>query len=250
MRLGLLAFHFSDNYGALLQAFCLQQYLRSIGHDPEFINYHPYYVEQGGPTGDIIKPRISRRYLKKVYLFLNYKRQKFLYNPTAIAGLEAFRRDQLCISPVVARNYHELQDQLSSYDHIIVGSDQIWNPSDQYGPDPIYFGYPFSADHPVSSYAASFGSIDRIKPFSEVIKTYLKSLASCSVREKDAFDYLGSIGIESSHVPDPTLLVDDLSLYKSQPPGVDLENSVFTYALRSCAGVKDVADILSQTHDL
>lgn len=241
MKIGILTFHFSDNYGALLQAFCLQEYLKSIGHVVEFINYHPYYVEQGGSIREILQPAISRRYLKKVYLFLNSKRQKFLRNASAIAGLEDFRQKMLYIFPILARSSADLHGQLRSYDHVILGSDQIWNPSDQYGPDPVYFGFPFSADIPVSSYAASFGSIDRIKPYSDLITPFLQSLSHCSVREHDGLDYVSSIGIDATLVPDPTLLVDSLSAYQRAPAGVNLSDSIFTYALRSCSGVKEAA---------
>ena len=247
MKIGLLTFHFSENYGALLQAFCLQEYLRAIGHEVEFINYHPYHVEQGGSIGEILKPSFSRRYLKKLYLFVNFNRQKYFRNPSAIAGLELFRRERLSISSAMSRTAGELLGKLGSYGHIFVGSDQIWNPSDQYGPDPVYYGYPFSADIPVSSYAASFGSVDRIKNFKPQILPFLRSLANCSVREVDAYHYLLSLGVKTSLVPDPTLLIDNLGIYKKCPVGVDLGNSIFTYALRSCAGVREAAVSLSSS---
>lgn len=245
MKIGILTFHFSNNYGALLQAYCLQQYLLSIGHDVEFINYHPYYVEQGGSISEILKPAISRRYLKKVYLFVNSIKQRLLSNPEAIASLDAFRYNNLCISSDISRSSEELQACLGSYDHIILGSDQIWNPSDQYGLDPVYFGHPYSAKVPVSSYAASFGSIERISPLSSLIVPFLRNLSNCSVREQDASSYLSSLGIDSSLVPDPTLLIDNLDAFKRLPDGINLENSIFTYALRSSAGVREAAIELS-----
>jgi hypothetical protein len=244
MRIGLLTFHFSDNYGALLQAFCFQKYLQSLGHQVEFINYHPFYVEQGGSLKDIISPALSRKYLKKLYLFLNYKRQGLLSGPILAAKLEAFRENHLIISPHLARSSSELESFLD-YDHILLGSDQIWNPSDQFGPDPVYFGHPFSRQIPVSSYAASFGAVSRIAPFSASILPWIRTLHHCSVREREAQNLLLSNQVNCTLVPDPTLLIDDLHSFKQCPPDVNLNSALFAYALRTNTGVSDVVSQLS-----
>lgn len=41
MKIGIMTFHWATNYGAVLQAYCLQEYLREQGHDVEIINYKP-----------------------------------------------------------------------------------------------------------------------------------------------------------------------------------------------------------------
>jgi hypothetical protein len=244
MRIGLLTFHFSDNYGALLQAFCLQTYLQSLGHQVEFINYHPFYVEEGGSLSEILRPALSRKYLKKLYLFLNYKRQRLISAPGHASKLEAFREKHLSISPYRARSFNQLDRHLN-YDHIIVGSDQIWNPSDQRGPDPVYYGHPFSCKIPVSSYAASFGSVSRIRPFAREILPWIRTLHHCSVREGEAQEFLLSYQVNSELVPDPTLLVDGLHSYKQYQPDIDFSSALFAYALRTQAGVCEVVSQLS-----
>ena len=47
MKLGILTFHHSLNYGAMLQAKCLSNYLESLGHEVEFVDYNPPHVEKG-----------------------------------------------------------------------------------------------------------------------------------------------------------------------------------------------------------
>jgi hypothetical protein len=37
MKIGILTFHFSNNYGALFQAYGLRNYLKGLGHEVEFI---------------------------------------------------------------------------------------------------------------------------------------------------------------------------------------------------------------------
>ena len=39
MRVGILTFHHTYNYGASLQAFALQTYIESLGHEVFIINY-------------------------------------------------------------------------------------------------------------------------------------------------------------------------------------------------------------------
>ena len=39
MKIGILTFHYAHNYGALMQAWALKEYLQSIGHEVYFIDY-------------------------------------------------------------------------------------------------------------------------------------------------------------------------------------------------------------------
>ena len=39
MKIGIITFHNSNNYGALLQAIALQTKLRYLGHEVKIINY-------------------------------------------------------------------------------------------------------------------------------------------------------------------------------------------------------------------
>ena len=44
MKIGLLTFHCAHNYGAVLQCYATQEFLRSQGYDVEVINYRPQYL--------------------------------------------------------------------------------------------------------------------------------------------------------------------------------------------------------------
>ena len=44
MKIGILTFHCAHNYGAVLQCYAMQEFLRSQGHDVEIINYRPNYL--------------------------------------------------------------------------------------------------------------------------------------------------------------------------------------------------------------
>lgn len=51
MRIGIITFEFNYNYGAILQATALFDYLRGIGHNPLIIN-RGWEKEEGG--GEIL----------------------------------------------------------------------------------------------------------------------------------------------------------------------------------------------------
>ena len=38
MKIGIVTFHSAHNYGAVLQAWSLQEYLKGQGHQPEIVN--------------------------------------------------------------------------------------------------------------------------------------------------------------------------------------------------------------------
>ena len=47
MKIGILTFHCAHNYGAVLQCYALQEYLKHLGHDVYVINYRPSYLKYG-----------------------------------------------------------------------------------------------------------------------------------------------------------------------------------------------------------
>ena len=43
MKIGILTYHRAENYGALLQAYALKEYLYTKGYDVAFVDYWPQY---------------------------------------------------------------------------------------------------------------------------------------------------------------------------------------------------------------
>lgn len=46
MKVGILTFHHTANYGAVLQSLALSRYIKSLGHDVEIIDYRPEEAEK------------------------------------------------------------------------------------------------------------------------------------------------------------------------------------------------------------
>lgn len=59
MKTGILTFHCAHNYGAVLQAYALQEQLKAFGHEVEMIDYRPSYLTHG--YGAFPFPREERR---------------------------------------------------------------------------------------------------------------------------------------------------------------------------------------------
>ncbi|MDQ0514686.1 hypothetical protein QO015_000299 [Kaistia geumhonensis] len=234
-----------------MQAYGLRQWLITRGHDAQFINYHPSYVEEGGEFSRIWDPRRAKVNAKIAYLKLSTLQRRLFGNKEQARAFERFRQDALGITGKRLHTKAEVDAMLASqakpFDVISVGSDQIWNPSQQYGLDPVYF-----ADLAVKpgtrriSYAASFGKNSIDPQFEPQVRTLIRSLDGISAREESGAEIARRLsGREVTCVPDPTLLLGDFEplIAKSEP--IEKERT-FCYTLRTGQGIREVADQVSK----
>lgn len=198
MKIGILTFHCAINFGAVLQAFGLFQYLRSLGHDVSVIDYRPDYL---------IKPYrlfYSRRlhaWKKSWILRFILITKEVLSIPIRFKRERLFKRfvkDYLHLSPL------QLDEKANDFDAFVFGSDQIWNrwitQSDMvfWGEAPAFEGKRRIA------YAASAGSVNALD---EDAMSNLERFDAVSVREKSLADYLKSLTTKKiDTVLDPVLL--------------------------------------------
>lgn len=105
MKVGILTFHRADNFGAVLQCYALQEVLNKYGYDVRVIDYRCKSIEYSYKVFNkhILKPR------KLILLFKLLKKRKVFCK---------FRKEYLRIDT----------SAISSYDIVLFGSDQIWNP--------------------------------------------------------------------------------------------------------------------------
>lgn len=132
MRIGILTYHRADNFGAVLQAFALMQYLWQKGHEVEIIDYRCKTLES---QYDVFNPRILLSRKNVLFSFIQYiKRFKNIRDRREKnAKFEAFRRRYLAMS----RSFFSVREPLN-YDVIITGSDQVWNFHLNSGSEKIY----------------------------------------------------------------------------------------------------------------
>lgn len=197
MKIGILTFHCAHNYGAVIQCYGLQQYLRSLGHQVFVIDYRPDYFS----SYRLSKIKYSESKSIKVFI-------KRIINRIIIGkvknrryyAFDNFIQKKLNLIPF------QLNSDYSEFDAIVLGSDQIWNPSITGGHyDEVFFGQ--NAKCKTISYAAS----SRTKTLSDEQKLYLKShlcnIDSISVREESLEELLKPLVNQPiSTVIDPSFL--------------------------------------------
>ena len=195
MKVGILTFSEENNYGAMLQAYALQETVAGLGHAVEIIRY---------PRD----PELLQHYRHLYWRMRSLRR----YVPLLIADFvyERFRRKYYRRSPL-CRNESELRQNATRYDAIIVGSDQIWNYEllAEHALGSTYFlNFAEGLNFRRISYAASVGCPNQPTSAPADIPRWLNRFNNLSVREdfscKVVGEWTGRTNIPV--VADPTLL--------------------------------------------
>ncbi len=190
MKIGILTFHNADSYGAVLQAYALQETLAALGADSEFVQIQTSTPPQAPtvlptPAAALFARRIQEAGKKREQLFTQ------------------FRDQYMRLSAV----FQPSDDINNAYDCFIAGSDQIWNFRIP-GADARYF-LPFASAEKRYSYAASFGADalpEKAKPW---VTEQLAKFIDISVREDSGRQIVKElIGRDATVCLDPTLLPD------------------------------------------
>src|SRR5690554_4755067 len=188
----IVSFVDSENYGANLQALALQEKLKDV-------NFNPIYINLLRPSSLSGSKIIKNKIWSLVRLFFGYGER---LNKT-----KRFRRNLLKLTKRL-NNIDNIID-LPQFDYYIVGSDQVWLPRTVSISNGFYFLNFAPKGSKKISYASSFGTINIPKDYDDVYYRNLSGFSKISVREKQGADYLNSIGIKSSVVLDPTLLLNE-----------------------------------------
>lgn len=245
MKVRLLTYHFSDNYGALFQAYALREWFLRRGHDAEFINYHPRYVEEGGDFDQLLDLRKWKKNLTIGYLKLSHTYWSVFGSARQRLAFDTFRRDYLGVTGARLLDAGALGEE--NADLLLCGSDQIWNPSVQKGLDPVYFlEFAGASRARRISYAPSFGRAALEPAFHAEAGRLIGNLDAVSVREQSGVKIIRELtGRDAQCVPDPTILLGDFNdlLGQRAHPG----QHVFCYALRSAEGIREVAVHVART---
>ncbi len=246
MKVGVLTFHASHNYGSMLQAYALQHVLGDMGVENEIINLRTS-VQRGliPPAITMSHPRSSLRQLIKLPV-KTIKAQK-KYN-----RFERFLSQDLKLTAELD-SYDDVEKYIGThkYDALIVGSDQIWN-TGCYDFDKSYVLSFENNDFKRIAYAPSLGSFPEKTPKEKIdwIIGDIKRFDFLSTREQRGADFISPlIDRHVEVVLDPTLLLDQNSykkLYRGKP--IVEGKYLFYYTPREEPGtfdkVREIADKL------
>lgn len=197
MKIGIVTYHKSHNYGALLQAVATRVFLERRGHEVFYLDYWPSYHKQYYAFFSLLE--MKRRGLKCGMKYLN---ETIKYRKTKQKRIEAFEKFiSLYIQPYCI-NIHE------KCDVIVYGSDQIWRKqSALHTYNSVYWGIGDFNSNLNISYAASMGILPIKDKEKEILSQYFKNLDYISVREEDLRQFVQSLGFDCEINIDPTLLI-------------------------------------------
>ncbi len=191
---GIITFHESRNYGAVLQSYALQQKMSQIIPQTEIINY------QNPEIAEVIKLWKVNGKGPKAYI---HAMLSFVFRYRKRSAFNKYMKKYMKLSPKSDRK--NIAYIASDYDVLITGSDQVWN-TGLTGNDGIYFLDFAKPQQQKISYAASFG--DKHIELDNDKKELLKKLDLITLRENLMLDEVQEIsGKKAELCCDPTLLI-------------------------------------------
>jgi len=210
-RVGILTFHYTNNYGAILQAYGLSKAIAEMGHSVEVIDYRSLTARRRFGRW----PRNTLRILPTVV-----KRWRF----------RQFRKRYLPLSRRTYWTLKDLQRHPPEVDYVVCGSDQVWNISAFRGFDPAFFLDFLNEDGPRRiSYAATFGYAQELSHYQERICDLLSRFDYLSVRDRMSQNMISKlIARPAYHVLDPTFLADYGPI---TPPPISKDPYAFVYCV-------------------
>jgi len=221
--------HRGNNFGSALQTYALSEILKGLNNIPIILDYIPKRINI---TDNILSC------IKKIFNANSFKDK---YN--SIRAIAILISNQIIYNHFFSKHinltksfksYNSIvtdQSVLKNIDVYMTGSDQVWNSSHNQGIDYVYF-LNFAPDSkPRISYAASFGK-EKLDDW-EIPETrsLLKRYNAISVRERSAVDILHNIGLNGTHVLDPTLLLSKEEWIKRIPSIKGKEKYLLIYSV-------------------
>ena len=192
VKVGIVTFHASHNYGAMLQAYALKKEVERLGCDCRIINYKndrvvkDYAIFKFKNVG--FKPLIRTCMNVFVYRFLKQRWDKF----------EKFAAEQLNLTERY-KTVDEMQKANLDFDALICGSDQVWNPNGRV--DAVYM-LDFCNNKNIRriSYAPSFGNEVIPKERLEEYRNNIMNIDFLSARETTGANIIKALTERSAKV--------------------------------------------------
>lgn len=229
-KVGILTFHNTVNYGAMLQTYALQSYVNGKGVECEVIDYRNDALEKIERPMKLFAQRSPKGVLKyfKCHRYQVRKWDRF----------EAFRRENVKMSEGVYTKA-DIASADGEYGAFIVGSDQVWNGEITNG-DRTYFLDFVKDDSKKYAYAASFGFEKWPEGERDAAIGYIDKFKAVSVRERQAKALIDAeLGKGRADVVcDPTLLISKSDWEKFENSEA-LRDCIVVYMIDFCKEVFD-----------
>ena len=199
MKIGILTYHRTLNYGACLQAVATRVVLEKLGHVVRYVDYWPDYHSIKYKAFSLKRFKYFSVLGSIKYIIDSIR--KYKYRKERIDNFESFFDEYI---------YPYCSNVSEEYDLIIYGSDQIWRKHAQLKDyDPVYFGENNFKTKCHVAYSASMGKLPSSDKDTERVKQLVSHMDKIAVREENLKELLLKLGFDGIQVTlDPTLLLD------------------------------------------
>lgn len=201
MRVGVVTFHFVNNFGGVLQAYALRRTLEEKCEcEAELIDYRNWFI----CLCDKVRLLPITTDIREFFSGLQTMRDRI----ARCNRFEQFTRDNNKLSRTY-RNHWQLSHTPPGDDKFVCGSDQIWNPYITMGVSASYYlCFEHNSENKIA-YAPSFGSDEISVAFEGRMGKYLKDISRLSVRERSGQKIIKRVaGRDSERLIDPTFLLE------------------------------------------
>lgn len=224
MKIGIVTIYEAYNYGSFLQAFAMQEFLKSKGNEVLILD-----------CSTSLKSIISRKYLAKSFKRSVLKLRRFL----------AYRKDWKLL------NIHILK-KILILDVAIIGSDEVWNIDNKsFEHAKQFYGIDCHAKH-IIAYAPSVGyaTKESYRAYPELIEALKQNVDRFYVRDSFTEEFLKSfVKKEIKRVCDPTILLYDKWLEYAKPLSLGYKYLIY-YSYLEDTPFKGYIKRFAQEHDL
>lgn len=234
---GIITIHMTRNYGAVLQAYALNKYIRTMGFDVKTIDFRTDRTKDSYKIFYRIKN--LKDIVRNIHVFfysikLHIKNKKF----------KNFIESQIPQTKSAFFSNEQIEKSDISFDYYICGSDQIWNTfCDNFNEA---FLLKFAHDKGVRiSYAVSLGKPEINEKLRDIFKYELAGFKALSVRELDSVEVINKLcGKVVEHVFDPVFLIskEEWSLFSRNIPQYPY---IFFYSVKG-----DIPEMRKYVNDL
>lgn len=213
MKIAWITVHRTLNYGTMLQAYACDRIFREFGYDTLLVDY---YRSRDYRDSSFQTPLSYYRFRKRAEGARNPRERLVLALKSAASYRTTKRFHAICDSFLnehftLSKPYDSseaLKCDPPLADLYCAGSDQVWNTEYNGGIDEAFYLTFAPPDRAKLSFASSIGMEHFSGEDGKRVRELLGGFSAISVREESAKALLGQLGLVSTAVLDPTLLLD------------------------------------------
>jgi hypothetical protein len=187
MKIGIVTYHFVNNFGAALQTYGLSRTLLKVDNvEVNVVDYRHWFIR----FTDFIRVFPITTNFKEIISGI----KTFSERRERLEKFSKFHNEKFSLTEKYL-SVSSIEKNPPNCDKFVCGSDQIWNPIITRGvSSPYYLDFAEKKEQRVS-YAASFGVSDVNKKYYSKMEEYFKNFKAISVREKEGINLVKEISV-------------------------------------------------------